>query len=63
MTRKTADYLQNAQECRRLARLLNMPEHHDALMGMAAVWEELAHDKERRPADNRLSLTKAMDGS
>lgn len=47
MSRKAADYMQNAGECRRLARVLNMPEHREALLEMAATWEKLAAERSR----------------
>jgi hypothetical protein len=47
MSPKPADYLQNAEECRRLARMLNMPEHRETLLHMAATWEKLASERKR----------------
>ena len=61
MTRHTADYMQNAQECRRLADVVGVAEHRDALMTMAAAWEDLVRAKQR--PDNRPALIKSMDES
>ena len=47
MSPKSTDYLQNAQECRRLARTLNVPAHRETLLHMAATWEKLAVDRKR----------------
>jgi len=44
---KATDCLQNAQECRRLARLLNSPGHRETLLHMAATWEKLAVERRR----------------
>jgi hypothetical protein len=61
MTRRSADYMQNAEECRRLARVIVIPEDRDALLNMAAAWENLV--QEPAHPDHRPALVKAMDGS
>jgi hypothetical protein len=53
MSRKVADYMQNAEECRRLARILNMPQHRASLLEMAATWEKLAAERLNRVAPKR----------
>jgi hypothetical protein len=50
MARTAANYIKNAEECRRLARMLNMPEHREALLEMAATWEKLATERTRNTA-------------
>lgn len=47
MARKMADFIKNAEECRRLARILNMPEHRESLIEMAVTWERLAVERDR----------------
>jgi len=61
MLRSRAEYLKNAEQCRRLARTLKTQEQQDALFHMAATWEKLARKSE--DADDRPTLVKAMDGS
>ena len=39
---KISDYLQHAEECRRLAKLASTPDHSDALLRMAQTWTDLA---------------------
>jgi hypothetical protein len=39
---KIADYLQHAEECRRLAKLATVPEHSAALLQMSQTWTDLA---------------------
>jgi hypothetical protein len=46
--RTVAEYLQNAEECRNLAKLLTT-EEKEALEQMAQTWEKLA--KQREPDD------------
>jgi hypothetical protein len=47
MARKNADFIKNAEECRRLSRILNLPEHRETLLDMAATRERLAVERER----------------
>jgi hypothetical protein len=39
---KISDYLQHAEECRRLAKLATVPDHSAALLRMAQTWTDLA---------------------
>ncbi len=39
---KISDYLQHAEECRRLAKLATVPDHSEALLRMAQTWTDLA---------------------
>ena len=39
---KVSDYLQHAEECRRLAKLASEPGHSAALLQMAQTWTDLA---------------------
>jgi hypothetical protein len=39
---KISDYLQHAEECRRLAKLASAPDHSAALLQMAQTWTDLA---------------------
>ena len=41
-----AEYQLNAEECRKLARLMPKPEDKQALERMAQVWEKLAKQRE-----------------
>jgi hypothetical protein len=44
--RAVAEYRQNAEECRNLARLLTRPEDKAALEQMAQLWDRLADQRE-----------------
>jgi hypothetical protein len=59
--RTEAEYLQNADECRRLARTVPNVEQQEKLLQMAETWERIAR-KNQEP-DPRPKLVKAMDGS
>jgi hypothetical protein len=39
---KISDYLQHAEECRRLAKLASAPDQSAALLQMAQTWTDLA---------------------
>ncbi len=39
---KISDYLNHAEECRRLAKLATAPDHSQALLQMAQTWTDLA---------------------
>ena len=39
---KISDYLNHAEECRRLAKLATAPDHSHALLQMAQTWTDLA---------------------
>jgi hypothetical protein len=39
---KVSEYLQHAEECRRMARAASNPEHATALLQMAQTWTDLA---------------------
>ena len=56
MSRKLADYMQHALECRRLARVLNMPEHRQSLLDMASTWEKLADERTARMTPERTAV-------
>lgn len=44
--KKAVEYRQYAADCRALAARMDIGEHRDQLLRMAAAWEELAHDRE-----------------
>jgi hypothetical protein len=45
--KKTDEYLQHANDCRKLARQMEGGEQHDQLIKMAETWEVLATERER----------------
>ena len=45
-----AEYWHNAEECRKLAKLLTKADDKEALEHMAQVWEKLANQHERNLA-------------
>jgi hypothetical protein len=55
--KKSSEYRQHAEECRRLARAMKSGEQHGLLLEMAATWEGLAEERlsllERRPENAR----------
>ena len=51
---KVADYQKHALECRELAAKARSPHVRDELPKMAAVWSELADDRERKLDERRL---------
>lgn len=59
MTRRAADYLHNAKECRRLALVIGQEAHRKALLDMATAWEDLA--QEQMTPDQRPRLVRSMD--
>ena len=42
-----AEYRNNADECRKLAKLMPKPDDRETLERMAQTWEKLAEDHER----------------
>ena len=46
---RAAEYKDNAQECRELAKRMLRPEDGDALERIAQIWEKLAMVPERPP--------------
>jgi hypothetical protein len=46
--KQAAEYLRNAQECRRLIATVRDPQQKAMLQKMADTWESLAADRERR---------------
>ena len=46
---RAAEYKDNAQECRELAKRMLRPEDGDALERIAQIWERLAMVPERPP--------------
>jgi hypothetical protein len=51
--KKASEYRQHADECRQLAARMDVGEHRDQLLAMAATWEKLATERSefvrRRP--------------
>ena len=43
--KKASEYRQHAMECRQLAAALEVGEHRDQLLDMAATWERLADER------------------
>ena len=46
--KKASEYRQHAAECRTLASRMDVGEHRDQLLKMAATWDQLAAERERR---------------
>jgi hypothetical protein len=46
---RTAEYKDNAQECRELAKRMLRPEDKDVLEQIAQIWERLAVIRDRHP--------------
>jgi hypothetical protein len=46
---RAAEYKDNAQECRKLAKRMLRPEDRDALERIAQIWERLDMISERHP--------------
>jgi len=46
--KKISDYLDHAEECRRLAAGTSDEEHRAALFKMAETWDGLAQEREQR---------------
>ena len=49
--KQAAEYRQHAAECRRLAMTAKSEPEREQLMEMAAAWERMAADRERKIAD------------
>jgi hypothetical protein len=45
--RTVNEYRNNAEECRKLAKLMSRPDDRKTLEQMALTWEKLAKDRER----------------
>lgn len=43
---KTSEYREQAAQCRRLAAQMDLPEHREQLLQMAATWEAMAEERE-----------------
>lgn len=43
--KKASEYRQHADECRQLASRMDVGEHRDQLLAMAATWEKLATER------------------
>jgi hypothetical protein len=43
--KKASEYRQHAEECRLLASRMDVGEHRDQLLQMAATWERLANER------------------
>lgn len=43
--KKASEYRQHAKECRALAAALEVGEHRDQLLEMAATWDRLAEER------------------
>jgi hypothetical protein len=56
--RIVAEYRTNADECRKLAKLMPKPDDRETLERMAQTWEKLAKDHERdlEEPDTPMSL-------
>jgi hypothetical protein len=56
---KISDYLEHAEECRRLAKAAD-PAHKEALLRMAQTWTDLAHARAQEiERSKRLGLLKS----
>lgn len=63
--KKAIEYRQHAADCRALAAQMDLGEHRDQLLRMAAAWEELAHDRDRMPRarDDEIGSTVTRPGA
>jgi hypothetical protein len=52
--RKISEYIEHAEECRKMAGTTKNPEQKDALREMAEAWEMLAREREKL-LEKRLS--------
>ena len=46
--KKASEYRQHADECRALAARMDVGEHRDQLLKMAATWDQLAAERAQR---------------
>ena len=46
--KKASEYRQHAAECRTLAGRMDVGEHRDQLLQMAATWDQLAAERAQR---------------
>ena len=46
--KKASEYRQHAAECRTLAARMDVGEHRDQLLEMAATWDRLAAERSQR---------------
>ena len=46
--KKASEYRQHAAECRTLAARMDVGEHRDQLLKMAATWDQLAAERAQR---------------
>ena len=46
--KKASEYRQHADECRALAARMDVGEHRDQLLEMAATWDRLAAERSQR---------------
>lgn len=63
--KKASEYRQHAVECRQLASRMDLGEHRDQLLEMAATWDALARDRAaliRRYPELALEGEGAEDG-
>ncbi|HEX5775700.1 MAG TPA: hypothetical protein VFX95_03370 [Caulobacteraceae bacterium] len=54
--KKASEYRQHADECRALASRMDLGEHRDQLLKMAATWDQLAAERAqhaKRQSDGR----------
>ena len=62
--KKASEYRQHAEECRQLAARMDVGEHRDQLLEMAATWERLADERSeliRRHPDMALHGERAEE--
>lgn len=60
--KKAAEYRQHALECRALAARMELGEHREQLLRMAAAWEELARDRETTLRGRDDEIDSPLDG-
>jgi hypothetical protein len=58
---KISEYLEHADECRRMASLTTDPSHKEALLNMAQTWKNLAKARARENA--RIKRIKEIESS
>jgi hypothetical protein len=61
--RKAFDYLQHAEECRKVAKQMRNPQHKERLEGLAQEWEMLAKERARELARAAKQTSQAVVGT
>ena len=59
--KKASEYRQHAAECRTLAARMDVGEHRDQLLKMAATWDRLAVERASRARRQRADEPRAVE--